>query len=320
MDTTWDCIVVGAGAAGLSAALVLGRARQRTLVVDAGRPSNHIAHGIGGLLGHDGRPPAAFYAAGRDELAAYPTVELRSGDVLGGERHDGGFALELDDGSRERARRVLLATGMDYRYPALPGIAERFGRSVFHCPFCHGWENRDQALGVLDRGATGVHRALLLRLWSDDVTLLADGPAELDADDADRLQAAGVAVDERRVAELRGPDGTLTTVAFADGSERPCRGLLVPVTLHQRSALAEQLGAAAAEPGPVVADAIDVDSTFQTTVPGLSAAGDVSAQMPSVANAVATGSSAAAMIVHDLVAEAHGLTGGSGAHAHAARR
>lgn len=184
---------------------MLGRARRRTLVVDAGGPSNGVADGIGGLLGHDGRPPAEVYAAGRIELRAYPTVELRSGEVMGGERSDGGFLLDLADGSREVARRVLLATGMDYRFPPLPGITERWGRSVFHCPFCHGWEVRDQPLAVLDRGARGAQRALLLRFWSDDVTLLADGPTDLDLSDLERLTAAKVTVDERRVVELRGP-------------------------------------------------------------------------------------------------------------------
>jgi thioredoxin reductase len=309
MEAEWDCIVVGAGAAGLSAALVLGRARQRTLVVDAGRQSNRVADGIGGLLGHDGRPPAAFYAAGRDELATYPTVELRSGEVVGGERRDEGFVLELADGSREPARRVLLATGMEYRCPDLPGIAERWGRSVFHCPFCHGWEVRDEPLGVLDRGPSGAQRALLLRVWSDDVTLLANGPAELEAEDAERLSAAAVVIDERRVTELRGPGSTLTAVGFTDGGERPCGGQLVPVTLHQRSTLAEQLGAVAADPGPVVVDALELDPAFHTSAPGLSAAGDLSGQMPSVANAVAAGSSAAAMIVHDLALEAPALLG-----------
>ena len=309
MEAEWDCIVVGAGAAGLSAALVLGRARQRTLVVDAGRQSNRVADGIGGLLGHDGRPPAAFYTAGRDELATYPTVELRSGEIVGGERRDGGFVLELADGSREPSRRVLLAAGMDYRFPDLPGIAERWGRSVCHCPFCHGWEVRDEPLGVLDRGPSGVQRALLLRVWSDDVTLLANGPAELEAEDAERLSAAGVVIDERRVTELRGPGSTLTAVGFADGEERPCGGLLVPVTLHQRSTLAEQLGAVAADPGPVVVDGLELDPAFHTSAPGLSAAGDLSGQMPSVANAVAAGSSAAAMIVHDLALEAPALRG-----------
>jgi thioredoxin reductase len=203
---------------------------------------------------------------------------------------------------------VLLATGMDYRRPDLPGIAERWGRSVFHCPFCHGWEVRDQPLGVLDRGPTGVQRALLLRVWSDDVTLLANGPADLTAEDAQRLREAGVGIDERRVAGLRGPGSTLTAVAFADGEERRCRGLLVPVTLHQRSSLAEQLGADAADPGPVVVDALEVDPAFHTSAPGLSAAGDLSGQMQSVANAVASGSSAAAMIVHDLALQAPALT------------
>jgi thioredoxin reductase len=307
MNTNWDCIVVGAGAAGLSAALVLGRARQRTLVVDAGRQSNLPAHGIGGLLGQDGRAPEDFYAAGRRELAAYPTVELRSGEVVGGERTDGGFVLELADGTRESARRVLLATGMDYRRPALTGIEERWGRSVFHCPFCHGWEVRDEPLGVLDRGESGVRRALLLRVWSDEVTLFADGPAELGPGDAKRLRAAGVDVEERRVVGLRGPGETLTAVVLDGGEERTCRGLLVPVTLYQRSRLAEELGAVLAEPGPLVADAVEVDPMFQTSVPGLSAAGDAIAQMQSVANAIAAGSSAAAVLVHGLVAEAHEL-------------
>jgi thioredoxin reductase len=306
----WDCIVVGGGAAGLSAALVLGRARQRTLVVDAGEQSNRPAHGIGGLLGQDGRPPDAFYAAGREELATYPSVELRSGEVVGGERRDGGVVLDLAGGGREATRRVLLATGMDYRRPALPGIEERWGRSVFHCPFCHGWEVRDRPLGVLDRGATGAQRALLLRVWSADVTLYADGPAELDPGDSARLRAAAVDVDERRVAGLRGPGDALTAVAFEDGTERRCGGLLVPVILHQRSELADQLGAVLTSVGPVVADAVEVDESFHSSVPGVSAAGDVSGRMPSVANAIAAGSSAAAMIVHGLATGASELAVG----------
>ena len=300
----WDCIVVGAGAAGLSAALVLGRARRRTLVVDAEGQSNLAAEGIGGLLGHDGRAPADFYAAGRAELEAYPSVTMRTGMVVEGSRRDEGFLLSLADGSSETARRVLLATGMEYRHRALPGIAERWGRSVFHCPFCHGWEVRERPLAVLDRGEPGATRALLLRAWSDDVTLLTDGPAELEAEVAARLAAADVTVDERPVAGLRGPAPSLTAVTFADESELRCDGLLVPVVLHQRSDLAKQLGAAAAAPGPVVADAIEVDEMLNTTVPGMSAAGDVGGQMPSVANAIAAGSTAAARIVHGLMADA----------------
>jgi thioredoxin reductase len=305
MDDSWDCIVVGAGAAGLSAALVLGRARRRTLVIDAGGQSNRVAHGVGGLLGHDGRPPSELYALGREELAGYPAVTVRDGEVVSAAREADGFVLMLaGDATPVRACRVLLATGMNYHYPAFDGIAERWGRSVFHCPFCHGWEVREQPLGVLDSGATGVHRALLLRMWSDDVVLLSDGPAGLDDDEAARLRAAGVTVDERAVAGLAGEGSALDAVVFADGDRRACRGLLVPVTLHQRSSLAQQLGAPAAEPGPLAADAVAIDAQHATGVPGLYAAGDNSMLMPSVANAVAAGGTAAAMIVQSLVAEA----------------
>jgi len=300
MDTTWDCIVVGAGAAGLSAALVLGRARRRTLVIDAGGQSNRAADGIGGLLGNDRTPPDSFYAHGRGELAAYPTVELRAGTVAAARRSDPGFVVELADGSVEVARRMLLATGMDYRRPSLPGVEERWGRSVFHCPFCHGWEVRDQPLAVLGGGPHGVHRALLLRAWSDDVTLLTSGEALAD-EERERVVAAGVPIDEREVVALEGPGEELEAVVFADGTRRACRGLLVPVTLHQRSGLAAQLGAETAERGPVVADALAVDASYRTSVPGLFAAGDVSAQMQSVALAVASGHMAGAMVVADLV-------------------
>ena len=306
MDQIWDCTVIGGGAAGLSAALVLGRARRRTLLVDAGGQSNRAAEGIGGLLGHDRRPPRELYDLGRRELAAYPSVELRAGTVASARREDGAFVVELEDGSRETARRMLLAAGMDYRTPDLPGVAERWGHSVFHCPFCHGWEHRDEALGVLDAGATGVHRALLLRSWSEDVTLFAGGPGRLEAEEAARLAAAGVEVEEREVAGLAGPGTALTAVVLADGTERACGGLLVPVTLHQRSGLAEQLGVALAEPSPLVADAIAVDERFRTSAPGVFAAGDASAQMQSVASAVAAGHGAAAMVVQDLVAEGVG--------------
>lgn len=317
MDTSWDCIVVGGGAAGLSAALVLGRARRRTLVVDSGHPSNRVAEGIGGLLGHDGRPPAELYAAGRAELAAYPSVGVRTGEVVDGQRRDperddggpgaGPFVLTLGDGTTETTRRVLLATGMDYRRPDLPGIAERWGRSVFHCPFCHGWEVREQPLGVLDRGAAGTHRALLLSMWSDDITLYADGPAELDPADADRLHRAGVTVEERHVTGLRGPSPALRAVALDGGGERPCGGLLVPVTLHQRSPLAASLGVALAPAGPLAADAVQAAGMGATSVPGVFVAGDAGEIMPSVANAIAAGSSAAAGIVQSLMAETHDM-------------
>jgi thioredoxin reductase len=297
MNGTWDCIVVGAGAAGLSAALVLGRARRQTLVVDAGEQSNLAAEAVGGFLGADGRPPAELYERARVGLGPYRSVELRPGSVVDGSVEEAGFVLRTEAGESLRARTVLIATGMKYRPPDVPGIAERWGRSVFHCPFCHGWEVRGRRLGVLDSGEGAVHRGLLLTSWSDDVTVYTNGD-EPPADPA--LAAAGVAVDERPVVDLAGAAPELASIRFADGSDRACDALLVPATLHQRTNLAAQLGAALAEPGPIAADAIEADERGITAVAGLFAAGDATGRMPSVANAVASGSNAAAAVVQHL--------------------
>lgn len=307
MENMWDCIIVGGGAAGLSAALVLGRARKRTLLVDAGQQSNLAAHGIGGLLGHDGRSPAELYEIGRRELAAYPSVELRTGEVTTGERTDGGFAVRLADGTRERTRRVLLATGMEYRPPELPGLEQLWGGSAFHCPFCHGWEMRDQPLAVLARGPRAVHSALLLHGWSDDIVVLTDGPDELEDDDRARLADANITIDARSVAELESTDGELRAVVFDDGTRLGRKGVLVATTLRQRSTLAEQLGAESADPTPVAENPIAVDGFYRTTAAGVFAAGDLSVQMPQVAAAIASGSHAGAAVVQSLMADEYGL-------------
>jgi thioredoxin reductase len=262
LEGMWDCIIVGGGAAGLNAALMLGRARRKTLLIDAGNQSNLPAAGVHGLIGHDGKPPRQLYAEARRELEQYTSVEFRAGTVTDAEP---GFTIE-----GERARTVLLATGMDYRFKDVPGLKEHWGDSVFHCPFCHGWEHRDEPLGVLDDG----ERAQLLRFWSDDVTVY----------DADAI------------AEVRHG-----SIAFKDGTERVCKGLLVPVTLHQRSDLAQRLGARLAEPGMMAADAIAIDAMYRTSVPGLFAAGDAASERPSITNAIIAGAMAAAAIVHHLL-------------------
>ncbi|AKS30884.1 NAD(P)/FAD-dependent oxidoreductase [Mycolicibacterium goodii] len=306
MDHEWECVVVGGGAAGLSAALVLGRARRRTLLVDAGEPSNGVAPVIGGLLGHDRRPPRELYAQGRRELQAYPSVTFREGCVLRGARSDGGSVLDLDDGSRVTAKRVLLATGMQYCPPPLPGIEQLWGVTVFQCPFCHAWELRDRRLATLAAGAEGVNTALMLRGWSDDVVLLTDGPSELSADQRRLLDNAEVGVDERRVVELIGQDDRLTAIAFADGTRLERDGLLVEAPLRQRDDLAGQLGAQCAA-GELASDAIGIDEMHRTSVHSVFAAGDTCTEEPSVASAIAAGSQAAKIIVQSLLADEFGL-------------
>lgn len=306
MDEIWDCVVVGGGAAGLSAGLVLGRARRHTLLIDAGEQSNLAAHGVGGLLGHDGRPPAELYALGHGELASYG-VQVRAGNVAEIECDDDEFVVRLSEGTCERTRRILLATGMAYVPPELPGLDGLWGRSVFHCPFCHGWEVADQPLAVLARGDRAVHLALLLRCWSDDIVVLTDGSADLDDAGRALLTGAGIQVDERPVATLDGHDGELTAVTFADGSRLPRRGLLVAAALRQRDQLAAQLGVDITEPGPVAEDPVGVDPLCRTSIPGVFAAGDLTGEMPQVAGAIAAGSRAAAAVVQSLVADDYGL-------------
>ena len=268
---TWDCIVVGGGAAGLSAGLVLGRARRRTLIIDKGEPSNRFAHGIGGLLGQDGRAPQDFYADGREELEKYPSVEHRRGEVTGGAP---GFTLTLADGTTETAKSVVLATGHGLRLSGRAGRRGALGQTAFHCPFCHGWEVQDRPLFVLDPTEFGPDRAKLLSAWSDDVTLLTEHPLELRDDE----------------------------IVLADGTTHPCGGLLIGVRLSQRSGLAAQLGVEAARAEPDVRGRPrDRRALRHDRARRVRGGRPRPARQPSVASAVASGSMAAAMAVHALV-------------------
>jgi thioredoxin reductase len=306
MSDEWDCVVVGGGAAGLSAALVLGRARRRTLVVDANEQSNRAAEVMGGLLGYDQRPPAELYAAGRRELSSYPNVEYRAGEVVGGTPLDERLELDLGSGQRLCTRRVLLATGMQYCPPDIAGLGTLWGKSVFQCPFCHGWEMRDKRLAALAVGDEAVHAALMLRGWSNDVVVLTDGSNRIDPQQGRLLEGAGVIVDERRLVELVGKAGRLEELIFADGSRMERDGLLVSAPLRQRSSLAEKLGASCT-PGPLAPDAIEVDELFRTDMPTVFAAGDISTEHPHVAGAIAAGSNAAMIVVQSLLADEFGL-------------
>jgi thioredoxin reductase len=306
MDDQWECAVVGGGAAGLSAALVLGRARRRTVIIDAQEQSNTASPVIGGLLGYDQRAPAELYAVGRQELSSYPSVQYRRGSVLNGRRVEGGYVLEVDDGDEVRARRVLLATGMQYRPPDIQGLAPLWGRSVFQCPFCHGWEMRDRRLASIAAGDDAVHSALMLRGWTDDVVVLTDGRSDLSTADERKLRSAGIPIDDRQIVELISERGELAAIAFADGTRLARDGLLVEAPLRQRSRLAEQLGAACT-PGPLAADSVGVDEIHRTDVAGVFAAGDVCAQQPHLAGAAASGSQAAMIIVQSLLADEFGL-------------
>ncbi|MFI9822737.1 NAD(P)/FAD-dependent oxidoreductase [Streptomyces sp. NPDC052013] len=295
----YDVVVVGGGAAGLSAALVLGRARRRTLVVDAGEPRNAPSSHMQGYLSRDGMSPAEFLAVGREEIARYG-VELVRGrvtDVTEG----ADFTVALDGGREVRARRLVVATGLEDELPDVPGVAERFGRDVLHCPFCHGWEVRDEPFGVLASSAASVHQALMVSQWSKDVTFFLHTVAEEELSDQDlrRLAAAGVDVVPGEVAGLVIDGDRLTGVRLADGSFHARSVLYVGPRPVPQTGLLRKLGAEMNETPfgtyPVV------DATGLTTVPGVWAAGNAIGFAEQVIHAASGGYRAAAAIVGDLL-------------------
>ncbi|MGF0173310.1 NAD(P)/FAD-dependent oxidoreductase [Streptomyces sp. Marseille-Q5077] len=299
MTEAYEVIVVGGGAAGLSAALVLGRARRRTLVVDAGEPRNAPAAHMHGYLTRDGTSPAEFLAVGREEIARYGVELVRDTavDVARGED----FAVELASGRSVRARRLVVATGLKDELPDVPGVAERFGKDVLHCPYCHGWEVRDQAFGVLATTAQSVHQALMVSQWSKDVTFFLHEVAESDLadDDLRRLAAAGVQVVPGEVAGLVIEDDRLTAVRLADGTVHTREVVFTAPRAVPQTDLLVQLGAELTET-PFGAYPV-VDGTGLTTVPGVWAVGNAMGFAEQVVNAAAGGYRAGAFINGELL-------------------
>ena len=294
----WDVVVVGGGPAGLSAALVLGRCRRRVLVCDMGRPRNTRARALHGFLTRDGLPPARLLDIARAQLRRYPNVELRAVEVKGVCTAPGGFETTLAGGAHLRSRFVLLATGVVDQLPPVPGLQEFYGRGVYHCPYCDGWEMRDRPLAVYGRGKNGAGLAQELLDWSGDVVLCSDGPARLNAAQRERLAALGIAVHEQRITELRGRWGRLTRIVLADGSRLARDGLFLSTGQHQRSPLPRQLGCVLTPKGALKTGRLEM-----TSVPGLYAAGDCSRDVQLVVIAAAEGARAAFAMNTELIKE-----------------
>jgi len=284
---TYDAVVVGGSFAGLAAALQLARARRRVLVVDAGRPRNRFARTSHGFLGQDGRPPGLILDTARKQLLAYPTAECRPGEVAAGRVHEAGTELTLASGEAVVARRLVLATGVIDELPPLPGLRERWGVTVLHCPYCHGYEVAGRRLGVLATSELSIHQALLVPDWSDDVTLFTNDVLSLDADQRAALASRRVRVCERPVVDLLGDVQELTGVRLQDGEVIPVDALFIGPRTRLASPLAEQLGCELYD-GPL-GPVIRTDERKETTVRGVYAAGDAARFPHTVSWAVADG-------------------------------
>lgn len=298
----WDVVIVGGASAGLSAALMLGRSRRRVLVVDAGAPRNRFAGHMHGVLGRDHTSPLELLADGRAELARYEDVRLVDGRAVTATRDEAGFVVDLDGVGPVRAKRLLVATGVRDELPTIEGLARLWGRGVFVCPYCDGWEVRDRRIAVLSGAAGNPHQAQLMRQLSSDVAFFTGGAAI--ADDARAgLAARGIRIDDREIAAAVATEaGAFAGLRFADGTSEAFDALVVAPVPAPADELLRALGAERAR-HPMGGEFVVVDQLGRTSVPGVWAAGNVCDPRSSVPFAMAAGNAAGAAINADLVEE-----------------
>ncbi|RAS34453.1 NAD(P)/FAD-dependent oxidoreductase [Paraburkholderia bryophila] len=302
MQTGHDVIVVGGSFAGLWAAMQLARARRRVLVMDAGLPRNRFAALAHGFFGQDGKPPAEIIREAAAQLALYPTVQMVEGEAVAAERVADGFEVTLAGGRVESASRLVLATGVRDELPAIPGLQARWGKTVVHCPYCHGYEVRDRRLGVLASHALSIHQALLVPEWGP-TTYFTQGHFEPDAEQIAHLAAREVRIERSPVVELLGEAPHLDALRLADGRVISIDTLFVAPKTHMTSPLAEQLGCAF-DDAPL-GRIVRVDGFKRTTIDGVYAAGDATNAMTNATFASAAGAMAAVSVHQSLAMPAH---------------
>ena len=297
----YDAIIVGGSFAGLSAALQLARARRKVLVIDAGMPRNRFASESHGVLGHDGKPGAELLATAREQLLAYPTAKIFSGRVSRVDTGTAAFVVEAEEGMRWfTGRRLLLATGVSDVLPGIPGLQERWGQTVVHCPYCHGYEIGGGAVGVLGTGPMSVHQALMFADWGE-VTLFTQGVVDVSAEERMQLAARRVRVEQSPMAELQGEAPALEGALLQDGRRVAIKALLVGTQVRMASPLAETLGCAFEDSpfGPIVR----IDAWGATSVNGVYAAGDMARVPHSITFATASGVAAGVRLHASLITE-----------------
>ncbi len=291
-----DVIIIGGSYAGLSAALALGRAIRRVVVLDSGQPCNRQTPHSHNFLTQDGNTPAALTATARAQVLAYPTVEIRDEAAVAAAGENNGFTITTASGTALRARKLLFASGIRDVMPNLPGFAESWGISAIHCPYCHGYEYRDQPTGILATGEVAAEMGPLLRQWTDKLTVFTNGPAMLQPEQQQLLAARGIAVEEAPVRQLRHRAGYLTHLVLADGRQLPLTALYARLPFEQHCTLPHALGCTHSEVGHLM-----VDGFQKTSVAGIYAAGDATTPMRAVSTAVAAGMMAGAMLNRELI-------------------
>jgi thioredoxin reductase len=294
-----DVVIIGGSYAGLSAALALGRAIRQVVVLDGGQPCNRQTPHSHNFLTQDGSTPAALAAVAREQVLAYPTVQLRQEVAVGATGENGHFTVTTASGVVLQARKLLFASGIRDLMPDLPGFAECWGISAIHCPYCHGYEYREQPTGILANGEVAAEMGPLIRNWTDKLTIFTNGPATLSPAQRQQLGARGIAVEETPLRQLVHQDGYLTHLDLADGRTVPLAALYARLPFEQHCTLPQALGCTHSETGH-----LKVDNMQKTSVPGIYAAGDATSPMRAVGAAVAAGMMAGAALNRELIFEA----------------
>jgi len=300
MADVYDVVIVGGGTAGLSGAIVLGRCRRRVFLCDVGQPRNQASRAVHCLLGHEGTPPTELLARARRELEQYTTVESHADRVTKITPIGNRFAVACADGFTVTARKVLLTTGLTDEVPQIEGIEQLYGRSVHHCPYCDGFEHRDQPLAVYGAGDKGAGLALMMKQWSSDVILCTDGASDVSSTMQSRLKQHDIAIWAQRIARLEGTeDGVLQRIHLQGGNVLDRTAIFFTTGCQQTSDLSAALGCARDKKGGIVTDPV----TEESSVRGVYVAGDASRDVLLVAVAIAEGAKAGVAINRALLQE-----------------
>jgi len=295
-NNPFDVIIVGGSYSGLAAGMALGRALKKVLIIDAGKPCNSQTPHSHNFITHDGKTPLAIAALAKEQVQQYATVKFFNGEANSGKAIENGFEIKVSSGEKFQAKKLIFATGIKDMLPHIDGLAACWGISVLHCPYCHGYEVRNEKIGILANGEIGFDFARLISNWTKDLTLFTNVASTLTAEQKERLENHQIKIVEIEIERLEHTNGHVQNVIFKDGSKFTLKALYAPVSFEQHCTIPELLGCQLSEEGY-----LKVDAFLETSVKGIYACGDNATTMRTVANAVAMGTTAGMVLSKKMI-------------------